>query len=100
VKMFEYMAAGLPVIASDFPLWRRIVDGAGCGLLVDPLDSAAIARAMQWILDHPEEAEAMGRRGGAAVESNYDWAGEAKKLIGLYCQILGRSGSSNDEKNG
>ncbi len=100
VKMFEYMAAGIPVIASDFPLWRRIVDDAECGLLVDPLDSAAIARAMQWILDHPEEGEAMGRRGRAAVESNYGWAGEAKKLIGLYRQILGRSGSSNDEKNG
>jgi hypothetical protein len=84
VKMFEYMAAGLPVIASDFSLWRQIVEGAGCGLLADPKDPAAIAKAMQWILDNPREAEAMGRRGRAAVEEKYNWECEAKKLIALY----------------
>jgi glycosyltransferase involved in cell wall biosynthesis len=87
-KMFEYMAAGLPVIASDFPLWREIVDGAGCGLLVDPMDPAAIARAMQWIIDHPEEAAEMGRRGRAAVEHTYNWEAESTKLIELYRRLL------------
>jgi glycosyltransferase involved in cell wall biosynthesis len=89
IKMFEYMAAGLPVIASDFPLWRRIIDEAGCGLLVDPLDPRAIARAMQWILDNPEEAEVMGRRGKAAVADRYNWDSQAVKLIGLYQRLLG-----------
>jgi hypothetical protein len=87
-KMFEYMAAGLPVIASDFPLWRQIVDGAGCGLLVDPLDPVAIADAMQWILEHPAGAEAMGRRGRQAVEEKYNWEREAEKLIGLYERLM------------
>jgi hypothetical protein len=86
--MFEYMAAGLPVIASDFPLWRQIVDGAGCGLLVDPLDPVAIADAMQWILEHPAGAEAMGRRGRQAVEEKYNWEREAEKLIGLYERLM------------
>ena len=88
VKLFEYMAAGLPVIASDFPLWREIVEGAECGLLVDPLDTQAIADAMQWILDHPEEAAAMGRRGRAAVEDKYNWEAESDKLVALYHRLM------------
>jgi glycosyltransferase involved in cell wall biosynthesis len=89
IKLFEYMAAGLPVIASDFPLWRSIVDGAQCGILVDPLDSEAIARAMQWILDHPEQAAEMGRRGRLAVERDYNWQPEADRLIDFYSHKLG-----------
>ena len=87
-KMFEYMSVGLPVIVSDFPLWRRIVDDAGCGLLVDPLDPQAIADAMKWILDHPAEAEAMGRRGREAIEQEYNWDTEAEKLVTLYNKLL------------
>ena len=87
-KIFEYMAVSLPVIVSDLPLLRVIVDSTGCGLLVDPLDPQAIAGAMQWILDHPEEAEAMGRRGREAVEEHYNWETEAEKLIALYNKLL------------
>ncbi|WP_322522346.1 glycosyltransferase family 4 protein [Guyparkeria halophila] len=89
-KMFEYMAAALPVIASDFPLWRKIIDGARCGLLVDPLDPQAIAEAIDWILMHPEEAEAMGRRGRKAVESTYNWERESETLINFYKQLLAK----------
>ena len=90
VKMFEYMAAGLPVLASDFPLWRKIIDGACCGLLVDPLDPQAIADAIDWVLSHPEEADAMGRRGREAVQSTYNWECEAESLINLYKQLLAK----------
>jgi len=90
-KLFEYMAAGLPLIASDFALWRQIVDGVGCGLLVDPLDPAAIAGAIQWILDNPAEAEAMGQRGRLAVQERYNWPVEGAKLVGLYERLLGEA---------
>lgn len=89
VKLYEYMAAGLPVIASDFPLWRQIVDDARCGLLVDPTDPDAIAKAMEWILDNPEEAEAMGARGRMAVMERYNWTVEGEKLVAYYRDHLG-----------
>ncbi len=84
VKLFEYMCAGLPVVASDFPLWRRIVHDAGCGLLVDPLDPAAIAAAIDRLLGDPEQAEQMGRRGRDAVEQFYNWQTEEARLLALY----------------
>ena len=86
-KLFEYMAAGIPVIASDFPLWRALLREASCGLLVDPLDPKAIARAIEWILANPAEAEAMGNNGRKAVELKYNWLSEERKLLGLYRRL-------------
>jgi glycosyltransferase involved in cell wall biosynthesis len=88
IKLFEYMAAGIPVIASDFPLWRAIVGETGCGLLVDPQNPRDIARAIEWILGHPEEAEQMGQRGAAAVRSKYNWEAESEKLLKLYSNLM------------
>jgi glycosyltransferase involved in cell wall biosynthesis len=87
-KMFEYMASGLPVIASDFPLWRNIVEGAGCGVCVDPLSREAVAGAIRWMLAHPGEARRMGERGRRAVGSTYNWAYEGEKLTALYAMLL------------
>ena len=87
-KIFEYMAAELPVIASNFPLWRDLVAANGAGLLVDPLDPEAIAGAIGQVLEHPEEAEAMGRRGGKAVLERYNWDREKEKLLALYEELL------------
>ncbi|MDP3959228.1 MAG: glycosyltransferase [Pseudorhodobacter sp.] len=87
-KLFEYMIAGIPSIASDFPFWRDILKGVDCAIFVDPLNPQAIADAMQWILDHPEEAEAMGRRGQVAVRERFNWEAEEKKLVALYRQLL------------
>lgn len=84
VKMFEYMSAGIPVIASDFPLWRQIVEDAGCGLLVNPMKPEKIAEAMNWIINHPEEAQKMGLAGRKAIEQKYNWTMEEEKLLGFY----------------
>lgn len=88
IKMFEYMAAGIPVIASDFPLWHRVLDDIGCGILVDPLDPEAIATAIEYLLTHPAEAEEMGRRGRAAIREQYNWEIQEKKLFDLYADLL------------
>jgi len=83
------MSAGLPLIASDFPAWRDLILMVQCGLVVDPLSPEAIAGAMQWLLDHPEEAAGMGERGRQAVKEVYRWETEGSKLVALYGQLLG-----------
>lgn len=91
IKLFEYMAAGLPVVASDFPLWRKIVTNARCGILVDPLRAQDIADALTWLLEHPKSAEEMGKRGQEAVRATYNWETEGRKLAGLYRALLRRT---------
>src|SRR5262245_14138048 len=82
IKLFEYMAAGIPVVASDFPTWRELIGGAG--LLVDPLDVEAIAAAIDALLEDPAAAETMGARGREAVADRFGWEGEAERLLSLY----------------
>ena len=89
VKMFEYMAAGIAVIASDFPLWREIVDGSECGLCVDPLDPMAIAGAIDYLVTNPDVAYRMGQNGRYAVATRYNWSIEERKLFDFYAAIVG-----------
>jgi len=90
-KLFEYMAIGLPVIASNFPLWREIVEGNNCGICVDPLNPKAIAEAIEYLLTHPEEARKMGENGRRAVVEKYNWEREARKLLSLYDKLCNNS---------
>ena len=87
-KMFEYMSAGLPVIASNFSLWREIIEGNQCGICVDPLNPKAIGDAIQYLVDNPQKAEQMGKNGRKAVEQKYNWSIEEKKLLTLYKHLL------------
>lgn len=87
-KMFEYMSAGVPVIASHFPLWKDIIEGNQCGLCVDPLDPQAIAGAIDYLVLNPAKAEQMGRNGQRAVEQKYNWTIEEAKLLAFYKELL------------
>lgn len=84
IKMYEYMAAGLPVICSDFPEWRGLMEETRAGIYVNPEDPDAVAEAVNYLLAHRKEGQEMGRRGRQAVEQRFSWAAEEKKLLALY----------------
>lgn len=87
-KLFEYMAAGIPVIATNFTLWREIVEKSNCGILVNPNDEKNILQAMQELLNNPEKARTFGENGRKSVEKIYNWDVEANKLYTLYEDLL------------
>jgi glycosyltransferase involved in cell wall biosynthesis len=87
IKMFEYMAAGLPVIASNFPLWKKIIEDNQCGICVEPENVEQIAESINFFLNNPDEAERMGRNGRRAVEEKYNWNTEKDILLNLYEKI-------------
>lgn len=89
IKMFEYMSAALPVVASDFPLWRGIVERHGCGLCVDPADVDALAAAIARIVDDDAVVARMGAAGQAAVQAEYHWPRAEAALLALYRELLG-----------
>ncbi|MDA8104269.1 MAG: glycosyltransferase family 4 protein [Nitrospiraceae bacterium] len=90
VKLFEYMAAGIPVIASNFPLWKGIVEDNGCGICVNPLDPEDIARAIDVLMRNPEAGKEMGKKGRKAVLEKYNWDKESGKLLNVYKEVLQR----------
>jgi glycosyltransferase involved in cell wall biosynthesis len=91
LKLFDYMMAGLPVIASDFPLWREIVLGSRAGVCVDPLKPEAIAEAAFLMSNSPDDRIAMGLRGQLAVRQHFNWQGESERLLELYGTLAGAS---------
>ncbi|HSW02149.1 MAG TPA: glycosyltransferase family 4 protein [Sedimentisphaerales bacterium] len=91
-KLFDYMLVGLPVIASDFPLYREVVEPNRCGILVDPSKPEEIAGAMEYLIEHPEEARQMGDNGRRAVFEKYNWEKESERLLQIYDTVLHTEG--------
>ncbi|MGH2463985.1 MAG: glycosyltransferase family 4 protein, partial [Candidatus Limnocylindrales bacterium] len=90
-KLFEAMAAGVPVVASDLPGMAGIVRETGCGVLVDPADPAAIAGAIGDLLALPmAEREAIGQKGHAAHLARYNWEAQVEGLLAEYGRLTGR----------
>ena len=88
-KFFEYMGEGLPLIASDFPMWKEIIEGNGIGFCVDPNNPKAIAKAIMHLYSDKSAALRMGKKGQELVLEKYNWASEKEKFIKFYEERLG-----------
>ena len=94
-KLWEAIAAGVPVVATDLPGMAEIVRDTGCGVLVDATDPADIARAIRQIVDAPAEARgAMRERTWRAGQDRYNWERETDTLLALYRELLGPPAAS------
>lgn len=89
-KFFEYMAVGLPIIASDFPVWRDLIEGNGVGICVDINKVENVLSAIQELKENPKKTKEMGLRGKALVKSSLNWETEFTKLLNLYKELEGQ----------
>jgi glycosyltransferase involved in cell wall biosynthesis len=91
-KLFEAMAAGVPVVASDLPGMAAIVRDTGCGVLCDPTSPASVAAAVRSILEAPaDERDAYRQRALAAVRAVYNWDVQMATLLSEYERLTGRA---------
>ena len=86
-KIFQYMAAAIPVVASDYPQIREVVEGSGCGLLVDPTDTDGLSAAIRTYTGDPARAARDGASGRRAVTERYHWAAAAENLLTVYRRV-------------
>lgn len=87
-KLFEQMAAGIPVICTDLLLWQEIIDRFHCGIAIPSGDVAAFRKALTRLVDNPEEATNMGKNGRIAVEKEFNWEQQSAILLDLYQSLL------------
>jgi glycosyltransferase involved in cell wall biosynthesis len=88
-KLFEYMSLAIPVVASDYPQCREVVDGARCGLLVEPTDPKAIGVAIAELAGQPDLAREMGENGRVEGARRFNWASEEQRLLAVYSGLVG-----------
>lgn len=87
-KIFEYMLAGLPIICTDFVVWREIVDKYNCGIYVNAHSIKEISNALNYLFENKQIAYEMGQNGRKAVIQEYNWGSQEKKLVEVYNRIV------------
>ena len=86
-KIFEYLAAGIPVIASDF-LLRDFPELNDCILRVNPLETDDLVEKLEWVFSNPREAHALGQKGQSLVRTRLNWEREGHVLADFYGRML------------
>ena len=87
-KLFEYMEAGLPVICTDFEMWKKLIEEENCGICIKPNDTKELEKALKFLIDNKEEAFRMGQNGRSAVKNKYNWVSQQEKYNALFNTIL------------
>jgi glycosyltransferase involved in cell wall biosynthesis len=82
-KVFDYMAAGRPVLLAIDGVIREVVEAAGCGIFAEPGDPSALAKAIQGLASDKEKARQMGLHGRAYLEEHFSRAVIGERLSGL-----------------
>ena len=87
IKLFEYMATSNAILASDFSLWRSLMDPFDCGEMVDPLDINKITQTLSDMLSNKEKTRKQGANGYLAFQQTYNWESELEKLVLFYREV-------------
>lgn len=87
-KVYEYMAMEMPVIISDFPYYRKVIEEYNFGLVTDPANPEELAAKIRYLIDNKEEAKAMGKRGKKLVYDIFNWNTAKKQLLSIYHDVL------------
>lgn len=90
VSLLEAQAAGLPILSTRHADIPEIVADGTSGLLSPEFDDQALARNLQWVLEHPEQWPDMGRRGRQHVERGFDAEIQVEKAAAVYRELLDR----------
>ena len=88
IKMFEYMNSGLAILASDFPLYRSLLEEIDCSTFVDPLNPDDISKTLNAMLENQGRLKEMGNRAKKAANESYNWSKEKEKLYAFYDNLL------------
>ncbi len=89
IKIFEYMSCGIPVVCSNFPVWKEIIEKYDCGICVEPQNIEKISDSINFLLNNPEKTKEMGKNGRSAVEEILNWETQEEILLDFY-RFVGR----------
>ena len=88
LKIYESMACGTPVVASELPVVREVVAHNQHGRLLQAERPATLARNIRILLDMPEKAQAFGQQALAYIQENHLWSKKSAELKALYQELL------------